>query len=168
MSRMFTVSKFVKVSFASCVLVFALHQNANAMGPNVVFTPDKGSVGTSFQIKGTMFHPNEKVFINWDHPGTSLGQATADADGALILNAGVPEGAADGSHRITLAGDQGSVAVHIFTLGDAGSRPVVKADADRDDEDESNQDRLIYAGAGVLIGAGAILVLQSLRGREKK
>lgn len=131
-------------------------QSAQAMGPNVVFSPAKGEAGSAFEIRGTGFHPGEKVFINWDHPGEPLAQTAADGAGDLTADVIVPASAPDGRHKVTLAGDKGSVAVHIFLLGD-----VPPAKSPSPPAKQSNQ--LVYAAIGLAVGLVFGFSLRSFR-----
>lgn len=121
------------------------------MGANVVFKPSSGNPSDRFTIEGTMFHPNEKVIINWRPSSARLAEVQADAQGNLTVEVQVPSDAHPGPNLVILAGDQGSGVAQEFTVGGPAQEP----ETEEDPENEEGADGLepwVYGGGGIAVG----------------
>jgi hypothetical protein len=58
-----------------------------------------GPPGTTITVQGSSFRPNEQLTLYWDSPSTSLGQITADGQGAFKVDIKAPTGDV-GQHAI--------------------------------------------------------------------
>lgn len=109
-----------------------------------------------------MFHPNEKVFINWRSSSARLAEVQADAAGNLTVTVQVPSDAHPGPNLVIIAGDQGSGVGQEFTVGGPAQGPDPEREANDEDEDNDVQPWILGAG-GIAVG----LMLGGLLFRRK-
>lgn len=138
--------KFVAV-VSMCVLGMWATQ-AWAMGANVVFKPSSGNPSDMLTIEGSMFHPNEKVVINWRFSSTRLAEVQADGQGNFKVSVQIPADAHTGPNMVIIAGDQGSGVAQEFSVGGPGQEPDAQADTPAKD----GLQPWIFGGGGLVLG----------------
>lgn len=121
------------------------------MGANVVFKPGNGEASDKFTIEGSMFHPNEKVVINWRPSSARLAEVQADAQGNLTVEVQVPADAHPGPNMVILAGDQGSGVAQEFTVGGPAQEPKTEEDTETE-EGDAGLEPWIYGAGGLALG----------------
>ncbi|MFC7926545.1 LamG-like jellyroll fold domain-containing protein [Microbacterium laevaniformans] len=126
---------------------------------------DVGSVvqGGSVKVSGTGFQPNEKVAFELHSDPLSLGQATADAAGAVSATLTVPATAPVGGHQIIAIGQASQrTAVTALTVTGADSGHAGGGQSGGDQEGAGSGSSGATAGSlastgGAFAGLGAVL-----------